>query len=581
MKKSMASLLAAGLLSLAPAQALKNSHPWWESATIYEIYPRSFQDSKGTGLGDLNGISARLDHIKNLGATAIWLTPIYVSPEVDFGYDISDYKNISPSYGNLKDFDRLISEAKKRNIKVIIDLVLNQTSDQNPWFLESKKSKNNPKSNYYIWVDPKGYDKAGKPIPPNNWQNWFGHSAWTYSEPRKQFYYHGYTKEQPDLNWHNPDVKTTMFDVMRFWLDRGVDGVRLDSIFMLYEDPTLKDEPLLLDKNGKITKDAFGENATSQVLQGYQPELHPLMRDIRKLFDSYPGSRVLIGETYGMDINGLDEWYGGAKKDELQLPMDVILGIQDKDNNFVHLDVNLWRKNLSEVSTKIHGNEPLLVIDNHDNLRADRFCSKDFGAAPFANCADIQKMLATVLLASRSSVLMYYGDEIGMTTNTPQRVEDVQDPEGRAGWPKDKGRDAERTPMQWDTSLNAGFSNAKKTWLPVGTSYTSVNVQAEKLDPNSMFNWYKSLIKLKNTNDVIRYGNQDVIESGNPQILSFYRTYDGSRMLVATNFSSQPQQLAVPAKGKVVLQSFVGDVSSKDGYLIPPYGAMILDLSEK
>ncbi|GBR52434.1 alpha amylase [Neokomagataea thailandica NBRC 106555] len=584
MKKNLRSLFlglllsATALPSLSLAKTAPAEHPWWESATIYEIYPRSFQDTKASGTGDLKGITQRLDYLKSLGITAIWITPFYPSPGVDFGYDISNCEDVDPLYGNLKDFDNLLAEAKKRNIKIVIDVVLNQTSDKHPWFEESRKSRNNPKSDYYVWMDPKGFDKSGKPIPPNNWQNWFGHTAWTYDDQRKQFFYHDYAKEQPDLNWRNPAVKDAMFKMIRFWLDRGVDGIRLDSIFTIYEDPSFKDEPYLLDKNGNKTLDAFGETATSQVLQGYQPELHPLMRDLRKMFDSYPGSRALIGETYGMDIGGLDAWYGGKDHNELNLPMDVILGIQDQDNNFVHLDVSQWRKNLNDAVTKIHNSEPLLVIDNHDNLRADRFCAKDFGGKPFANCTDIQKMLATVLFASRSSVLMYYGDEIGMSTNTPQRVEDVRDPEGKAGWPKDKGRDAERTPMQWDTTLNAGFSKSPTTWLPVGASYTSVNVDAEEIDPNSMLNWYKNLISLKNNNLLFKYGSQEVIEGNNSQLLIFKRVLGNKKAIVINNFSGFAQKFDFDGQAKILTQSFVGNVKTVGGYLLPPYGAMILDL---
>ena len=306
---------AAGSLpqSLGYAQPPKTAaDPWWKHAVIYEIYPRSFQDSNGDGTGDLNGITERLDYLKELGVDAIWIAPIYPSPQVDFGYDISDYRNIDPQYGTLADFNRLMAEAKKRNIGIIMDAVMNHTSDKHPWFIESASSRTNPKSDWYIWRDGKGPGK-----PPNNWLSTFGHSAWQLTPARNQYYYHYFYIQQPDLNWRNPQVENAMFNMLRFWLDRGVAGFRLDAVPTLFEDPSLQDEERLSGTN------KFGDPNQMTKLQENLPEVHGVIQRLRAMVDTYPGNRVLIGETYLPNVEELDKWYGGAKHDELQLPMDM------------------------------------------------------------------------------------------------------------------------------------------------------------------------------------------------------------------------------------------------------------------
>src|SRR5271156_5079434 len=308
--------LVASTLVSAPHEAPSAGEPWWKHALIYEIYPRSFQDSNGDGIGDLKGITQRLDYLQSLGVDAIWLSPIYPSPQVDFGYDISDYENIDPQYGTLADFDHLLAEAKKRNIRIIMDMVMNHTSDKHPWFIESKSSLTNPKRDWYVWRDGKGPG-----IPPNNWQSAFGHSAWKYDPTTKQWYYHKFYAEQPDLNWRNPAVEKAMFDAVRFWLDRGVAGFRLDAIPTLFEDPQLRDEKELGGTN------AYGDPILADNYTDNLPEVHDVMRRLRAMVASYPGDRVLIGETYLPNIQELDKWYGGASHNELNLPMDMQIGI--------------------------------------------------------------------------------------------------------------------------------------------------------------------------------------------------------------------------------------------------------------
>ena len=425
---------------------------WWKHAVIYEIYPRSFQDSNGDGVGDLNGITERLDYLKDLGIDAIWISPMYPSPQVDFGYDISDYENVDPQYGTLADFDHLVAEAKKRNIRVVLDMVLNHTSDKHKWFIESESSRINPKADWYVWnngqlasaPDVTAYEKRfahDGMVPPNNWISGFGGSAWEWVPARKQFYYHEFYKQQPDLNWRNPAVETAMFGAMQFWLDRGVAGYRLDAIPTLFEDPKLRNEP----ETGGIN--AQGDPSVSDQYTNNLPEVHDVIRRMRVMVNKYAGERVLIGETYLPNTAELNTWYGGQAHNELQLPMDMIVSFHGDHDK---LDADRFRKRITEVETEINGSQPLLVFDNHDNVRSwDRYGDGQHDEK-------IAKILAALLLTSRSTALMYYGEELGMPTTTPTRREDVKDPIGITGWPKEKGRDGERTPMQWNAATPAG-----------------------------------------------------------------------------------------------------------------------------
>ena len=531
-------LLASGLtLAQAPETVRSNApkpvtnaaakSPWWKHAVVYEIYPRSFQDSNGDGIGDLNGITARLDYLRTLGINAIWLSPIYPSPQVDFGYDISDYENIDTQYGTLADFDRLLSEAKKRDIRIIMDMVMNHTSDKHPWFIESASSKTNPKRDWYVWRDGKA---GGTPPenPPNNWTSIFGHSAWQYNPTTGQYYYHRFYIQQPDLNWRNPAVENAMFGAVRFWLDRGVAGFRLDAIPTLFEDPKLADAKPLPGTN------AYGDPNQDTSLYENLPEDHGVMRRLRAMVDKYSGQRLLIGETYLPNIVELDKWYGGEQHNELHLPMDMQVGFINK------LDANLFRQRISEAETKIEGNQPLFVFDNHDNIRS----WNRYGDGTHDEL--IARLLAAILFTTRSTALMYYGQEIGMTTTPPERKEDVKDPIGITGWPREKGRDGERTPMQWDASQNAGFSTAASTWLPVAADYKTKNVKAEQDDPNSLLNWYKQLIAMRKTDPTLRDGSMTMLDQTNSSVLSYLRNSVAGHppILVVLNFTSTPQTVS-------------------------------------
>jgi alpha-glucosidase len=560
-----------------PSAATQSSErDWWKNAVIYEIYPRSFQDSNGDGIGDLNGITGRLDYLKDLGVDAIWLTPVYPSPQVDFGYDISDYKNIDPQYGTLKDFDHLVAEAEKRHIRIIMDMVMNHSSDKHEWFIQSRSSRNNPYRDWYMWHDGKGETATDKGEPPNNWQSDFGHSAWEWDEKTRQYYYHKFYIQQPDLNWSNPKVHQAFKDIIGFWLKRGVGGFRFDAIPTLFEDPQLRDEDILLNKDGKSYLNDYGDVAVGDTRTNNLPEVHNVMQEMRAYadkFDSekFPGARVLIGETYLPNIAELAKQYGPPGKPEFELPMDTQIGFTNK------LDVASFRAKLNDVETQIDGNTPLLVFDNHDNPRLDA----RYGDG--VHDVDIQRVLATMLFASRGAALFYYGDEIGMKTTPPTRKEDVKDPVGLTGWPKDKGRDGERTPMQWDATANAGFTKAAVTpWLPVPPTYATVNVKAEETEPDSLFTWYQTLIHLKKTNPAFAHGDNVMLDTANTKVLSWLRQTPGApSVVVSVNFTADPQtvSLSVPSSSdnvKTLLKTpGAVDPASLGQIQLGPYGVYI------
>ena len=563
-----------------PADAF--ARDWWKNAVIYEIYPRSFQDSNGDGVGDLNGIIDRLDYLKALGVDAIWLTPIYPSPQVDFGYDISDYRNIDPQYGTLADFDRLVSEANKRHIRVIMDMVMNHTSDQHKWFLESRSSRANPYRDWYVWRDGKGETATSKGEPPNNWESLFGHSAWRWDPKTRQYYYHKFYIQQPDLNWNNPKVHQAFKDIISFWLERGVGGFRFDAITTLYEDPSFTDERVIRGKDGKPILNAYGDpkldNSKTDNLPGVHPVIHE-MRETMDKFDSgaFPGTRVMIGETYVPNIAQLDKMYGTAAKPEFELPMDTQVAFIDQ------FDVAKFRAKLNDVETKIGGHIPLLLFDNHDNPRL----VTRYGDG--VHDLDIQRMLATVLFASRGAALFYYGDEIGMKTTPPTRKQDVKDPIGITGWPKEKGRDGERTPMQWDASTHASFTTAAaKPWLPVPPTAATVNVAAEQNNPDSLLAWYRDLIRLKKTNPAFERGANIMLDTENDKVLSWLRQAPGAyQVIVSVNFTAQPQTVNLAPSGAglkpghltTLLKSpGAADPVSLDHIELGPFGVFIGEL---
>ena len=586
-----AALFAPCVLSVAHAQTAPASHsadPWWKHALVYEIYPRSYQDTNGDGIGDLNGITEHLPYLHHIGVDAIWISPMYPSPQVDFGYDISNYEAVDPQYGTMTDMNRLLAEAKKNDVRVLLDMVMNHTSDKHDWFVQAASSRTNPKHDWYVWNDGKPANAAGVTayqkkyehegrVPPNNWVSLFGGSAWEWVPAVHQFYYHKFYKQQPDLNWRNPAVEKAMFDVLRFWLDRGIAGFRLDAIPTLFEDPQLRDEPELGGLN------AQGDPNLNDLYTNMLPEVHDVQRRMRTLVDSYPGDRVLIGETYLPDTRELLKWYGGAAHDELHLPMDTLVGFHAEGgasgSSNVNLNLQHFRSTLTDMETVLGDNQPLLVFDNHDNTRSwDRF-------GDGVHNEEIAKLISTVLLTTRATALMYYGEEIGMKTSTPTRKEDVKDPIGITGWPKEKGRDGERTPMQWTPGPQAGFSTNSHTWLPIPPDYKTVNVATEEKEPNSQLVWFEKLSTLRRTDPVLHDGKEVMLDESNPDVLSYARVAGNKAVIVSLNFTAQPKTVtldpsATGVKGTTV-RTLATDapelrgVKSLKTITLPPYASWV------
>jgi alpha-glucosidase len=536
-----------------PADA---DHSWWQHAVFYELYPRSFADSNNDGVGDLKGITSKLDYLKDLGVDAIWISPCFPSPQIDFGYDVSDYENIDPMYGTLADFDNLAAEAKKRGIHIILDFVVNHTSDQHQWFLDSKSSRTSEHRDWYIWRDGRG---AGR--PPNNWISEFGGSAWQFDPTTNQYYYHYFYPQQPDLNWRNPAVKDAMFDVTRWWYKHGVSGFRLDAVDTLFEDPNLTDNPVLPGTN------AFGDPKETNRYNAKLPEVHEALRGLRKVADEY--NAVLIGETWTGDIAELNLYYGPGNN-ELQLPMDFLFTTVNK------LSPTDFRKQIAAVDSA--SGWPTFVISNHDIVRSyDRYGDGQHND-------QIAKLMAGLYLTLRGTPILYYGEEIGMKTTPPARKEDVKDPIGRSGWPKEKGRDGERTPMQWDETSNAGFSTAKP-WLPVPPTAKTHNVADESTDPDSVLNFYKKVLKLRHTNKALLDGSYTALNQNDQNVLSYLRVYKDQAVLVTLNMSGAQQKISfdLSTHGFLSAKSLMatGKSEAKGNVVtLEPYGVFIGQLSK-
>jgi len=391
-------LAAPGTLAQAPPPPPADPHEWWKHEVIYEIYPRSFADTNDDGIGDLNGITSKLDYLQELGVGAIWITPCFPSPQVDFGYDVSDYEQIDPMYGTLANFDRLVAEGKKRGIRVILDLVVNHTSDQHKWFQESRSSKGSPKRDWYIWRDGKADGQ-----PPNNWLALFGTPAWKLDPATGQYYYHFFYPEQPDLNWRNPEVEKAILDVSRYWYERGAAGFRLDAVDTLYEDPKLRDNPVVAGT------DKFGRPKHDEIYDRRLPEVHDALKKLRKVADEH--GAVLVGETWTSDIAELKRYYGNG--DEVQLPMNFMFAMVNA------LSAPAFRKQIALIEEA--GVWPVYVIGNHDIVRSwNRY-------GDGINNDAIAKVLASLYLTLRGTPVMYYGEELGMENNDPKTQDEVKD----------------------------------------------------------------------------------------------------------------------------------------------------------
>jgi alpha-glucosidase len=505
---------------------------WWQKGVIYQIYPRSYQDSNGDGIGDLPGITQRLDYLsETLGVDAVWLSPIFLSPMHDFGYDVADYKDIHPLFGTLADFDHLLEETHKRGLKLLLDLVPNHTSDEHPWFLESRSSREDPKRDWYIWRDP-GPDGG----PPNNWLSHFGGPAWTLDQKTGQYYLHQFVKQQPDLNYRNPDVVEAMLDIMRFWLDRGVDGFRVDVIGLMMKDPQFRDEPLNPTWDGIKPFDSLLHIYTANM-----PEVHELIRKMRAVLDSYD-DRMMVGETY-VPNETLMLYYGGPDALECHLPFNFQLITAPWKAATVRRLVDDYEAVLPRDAW------PNWVLGNHDQHRIATRVGPDQ--------ARVANML---LLTLHGTPTCYYGDELGMqdVSIPPDKIQDppaINQPEIAHL----VGRDPERTPMQWDSSPNAGFSvpDTNELWLPLASDYEEVNVAKQLADPRSFLNYFRKLLSYRKSSPALQWGSYRSLDPQNENCFVFERGTDDQRLLVALNFSAQEQELTLPeaGSGKIVLST--------------------------
>ncbi len=509
--------------------------PWWKSGIVYQVYPWSFQDTTGDGVGDIPGILSRLDHLVALGVDAVWLSPVYVSPMADFGYDIADYCDVDPRFGTLADLDRLIAELHARGMKLIMDFVPNHTSDEHPWFLESASSRDNPKADWYIWHDP-----APDGGPPNNWRSMFGGIGWKWCEARGQWYYHAFLDKQPDLNWRNPKVVAAMHDVLRFWLKRGVDGFRVDVIWHLLKDPDFRDNP----PNPDWTPDEPEVRHILQIMTCDQPGVIDLVKGFRSVIDEFP-DKVLIGEVY-LTIERMCAYYGDDL-DGAHLPF-----------NF-HLLMDPWKAEvvgglIEEYERRLPaGAWPNWVLGNHDNARV----ASRLGPAQ-------ARVAAVYLLTARGTPTLFQGDEIGLTDGVipPDKVRDPQE-KNEPGLPG-HDRDIARTPMQWDATPFAGFSTVEP-WLPLVPGWETVNVAVETADPASMLTLHKRLIALRRKHAALSIGEVRVL-AAEGDLLAFERRHDDERFVVVMNFGSELIEGSVPAAsgGQIVLSAKGG----RDGEIV-------------
>jgi alpha-glucosidase len=494
--------------------------PWWQKAVVYQIYPRSFQDSDGDGVGDLRGILQRLDYLAWLGVDAIWISPIYPSPMKDFGYDVADYCGIHPLFGTLDDFDALLAAAHERGLKVILDFVPNHSSSEHPWFKEARSSKSSPKRDWYIWRDP-----APDGGPPNNWQSQAGGPAWTLDEASGQYYYHAFLPDQPDLNWRNPEVRAVMADALRFWLGRGVDGFRVDVIWHLMKDPTFCNDP----PNPEYKP---GDPPFKQV----QPlhscdhhDIHEVVAGLRRVLEEYPNDRLLIGEIY-LPIERLVAYYGVEGLEGAHLPFNFqLIGAS--------WHAPTLRRMIKEYEAALpFSGWPNWVLGNHDQPRI----ASRVGRAQ-------ARVAAMLLLTLRGTPTLYYGDELGME-NVPIPPEREQDPFGKNMPGTGQGRDPERTPMQWDGSPFAGFSTVEP-WLPLAPDWEVTNVEAEKQEAGSMLNLVRALLQLRRAEPCLAFGSYRTL-AVEGDVLIFARQLESRRMIVALNLEAEPK-VVVFGEGEV------------------------------
>jgi alpha-glucosidase len=502
---------------------------WWRYGVIYQIYPRSFADADGNGIGDLDGITEHLDHLAghadSLRVDAIWLSPFYKSPMADYGYDVADYRDVDPMFGTLGQFDTLLAEAHRRGLKVIVDFVPNHTSDQHEWFIESRSSRDNPKRDWYVWADPKPDGS-----PPNNWRSSFAEvgPAWTMDETTGQYYLHSFMREQPDLNWWNPEVRDAMDDVLRFWLDRGVDGFRIDVAHRMAKDPELADNPLIevdAELRGSDRREALlaASNGGEDLRDQDWPEVHEILRRFRRTISEYD-DRMAVGEVYLLDMPKLVSYYG--RGDELDLCHNFVFLHQPWKADAFRAVVEEFEGLLPE------GTWPDYFLNNHDHSRVvTRYDDGGNGRAR-------ARVAAMMLLTLRGTPFLYQGEELGMRDGPvpPDRIVDVD------------GRDPERTPMHWDASPGAGFTTGEP-WLPIDPEHERVNAAAQRGDATSMLSLYRRLLQLRRGSPALRQGAYASLTSAPDGVFAYLRTTSDEQLLVALNMTSDPVRFAATPQG--------------------------------
>ncbi|WP_424949865.1 alpha-amylase family glycosyl hydrolase [Deinococcus sp.] len=542
-----------------------SSLKWWQSGIIYQIYPRSFQDSDGDGVGDLKGVTRRLEYLASLGIGAIWFSPVFRSPMKDFGYDVADYKDIDPLFGSLADFDELVEAAHERGLKVMLDFVPNHSSDEHPWFVEARASRDNPKRDWYIWRDPATSVNGVGGGVPNNWKSFFGGDAWTFDEATGQYYLHQFVSGQPELNWANPEVRQEMADTLRFWMKRGVDGFRVDVIWLLGKDPEYRDEP----RNPDWRPGQPEHNSLEHIYTQDLPVTHEYIHELRTVLDEFD-DRMMVGEIY-LPIEKLLTYAGTPGAPECHLPFNFWLILTPWNAADVRRLVDDY-----DAAVTASGSWPNWVLGNHDQ---HRFASR-VGRAQY-------RVAQTLLLTLRGTPTVYYGDEIGMEDGhiPPDRVVDpaaLGQPDVAAA-----GRDPERTPMQWDATVHAGFTGVSAyPWLPVAENFTARNVASQETDPESDLNYFRALTKLRRESVALTMGSYRSLETAtsapiqqgaapltgggyqNVQagsgVYGYLREHQGEKVLVLLNFGGQDVPLGLPElQGARALLSSHGEASTE------------------
>ena len=532
---------------------------WWQTGVVYQIYPRSFQDSNGDGVGDLPGISARLDHLAALGVDAIWVSPFYRSPMKDFGYDVSDYTDVDPLFGTLGDFDRLLAAAHERGIAMIVDWVPNHTSDQHPWFLASRAGRDDPKRDWYVWRDAKPDGS-----PPNNWLSSFGGPAWTWDPRTRQYYLHSFLEEQPDLNWRNPDVRRAMLGTLEFWLERGVDGFRIDVAHAVMKDPDLRDNPPAPAGSRVLHKDVGQYGTQLHLYDRGHADTHGVYRDVRRLLDRYSGTRqrVSIGEIHLFEPADLVSYYG-ADLDELHMPFNFTLLSVPWSAEAVRRTVDAMEAALPR------GAWPNWVLGNHDESRI---------ASRIGPAAARSAML--LLLTLRGTPTLYYGDELGME-DVPVPPELAQDPWGRNVPGLGLGRDPQRAPMPWDGSSNAGFTRTGvRPWLPLPTDAATRSVEAQTARPDSMLALTRSLLAMRRAHPALQRGSYRPVTDAPAGVFAYQRELGRDHVLVLVNFESSPAHVRVAGQIRRSLVSTHGAPVVRDGTCaLLPHEGVVLEMT--